>query len=83
MVVEHYSNAVKPKPPTITEAARSLGVHRVYLSSVLHGRMTSKRLMARIALQFPTLQRAAMRESLKKTNRPEGAPAGPERKMGR
>jgi hypothetical protein len=35
------------KPLTVTEAARQLGVHRVYLSNVIHGLRKSKSLTAR------------------------------------
>jgi hypothetical protein len=42
----------------ITTAARILGVHRNHLHSVLKGERTSKKLIAKVEAQFPSLLNA-------------------------
>jgi hypothetical protein len=67
MSVSHYSASVKEKLPTVTDCARLLGVHRVYLSNVIHGLALSKSLTRRIREELTPGQISALRKAQCKT----------------
>jgi hypothetical protein len=74
VTVRHNESQVKGKRITVTECAGLLGIHRVYLSNVIHGLFSSKRLMRRIRKELTPDQRAALRKAQSKT---ESRPSKP------